>query len=340
MSDQAAHTLPAGHALDLAELLAARWNVAKEALFSGLPLSYAGLEKPDARIALEPFCALVERARTLSGEPAIGFHMGMQMSVPAHGYLGFAAMTASTLREALELATRYAPTRTGALRLKLVVAGAEAALYIEELADFGAVRDCVLMALVVGLWQIAEALTGQSLRGAAEFPFPKPSYAARIERPAYTVHYDQPRAALRFAAALLDTPLRMANAAALELAREQCERALEALDPHDLVARVRDLLPKQPSGFHNLEEVADKLGVSSRTLKRKLKAEGHAFSDLLEERALDQARELLRQQTLSIEQIAERLGYSDVSNFGRAFRRWTGRSPAAFRRDSSAPPGD
>jgi AraC-like DNA-binding protein len=333
MMDQAAHTLPAGHALDLAELVESTWQVPKAALFQGLSLLPAGLDKADARIDIATFCALVERARALSGEPAIGFYMGMQMRVPAHGFVGFAAMTASTLHEALMLATRFAPTRTSALRLRLSIEDESAALYIDEQADFGTVRDCILFALVVGLWQIAEALTGQSLRGVAEFPFARPSYAERIEQSIDSLRYDQPHAALRFSVALLDTPLRNANAAALSLAREQCERALEALEPHDLIARVRSALPKKPSGFHSLEEVAAKLGVSSRTLKRKLKAEGHAFSDLLDELALELARELLRQQALSLEQVAERLGYSDVSNFGRAFRRWTGVTPAAFRRD-------
>jgi len=333
MTDQAAHTLPAGHALELAELVSSQWNVAKETLFSGLDLSASGLAKPDARIGIDAFCALVERARSLSGEPAIGFHMGMRMRVPAHGYVGFAAMTAGTLREAVELATRYAPTRTSALRLQFALTGDQAILSIEELANFGAVRDCILMALVVGLWQIAEALTGQSLRGSAEYPFPEPSYAARISSSAFNVRYHQPRAALCFDSALLGTPLRMANPAALELAREQCERALEALDPHDLSARVREALPRRDGGFHSLEEVAERLGVSTRTLKRKLKVEGQAFSDLLDELALEHARALLRQPALTIEQVAERLGYSDVSNFGRAFRRWTGLSPAAFRRE-------
>ena len=72
--------------------------------------------------------------------------------------------------------------------------------------------------------------------------------------------------------------------------------------------------------------------MSSRTLKRKLKAEGTAFSDILDQLAIEQARKLLRS-ALSVEQIAERMGYSDVSNFGRAFRRWTGTTPAAYRRE-------
>jgi AraC-like DNA-binding protein len=331
--EQESYTLPASHALDVAEAVRA-WSISQEALFDGLGLEAATLERPDARITLSRFITLIERARSLAREPALGIQLGLRMRLPTHGFLGFAAMTAASLREALELAVRYAPTRTNALRLELRVQDGEANLYVDELADLGSARDAILQMLTVGLWQLGMTLTGQNLTGSAEFPYARPEYVERFERLALPVRFGAPRTRLVFAAALLDLPIGMANPAALHLAREQCERALDALDVGDLKARVREALPRgRGAGFHNLDEVAAKLGVSARTLKRKLRAEGTAFSDILDQLAIEQARQLLRS-ALSVEQVAERMGYSDVSNFGRAFRRWTGTSPAAYRRET------
>lgn len=209
--------------------------------------------------------------------------------------------------------------------------GQQACLYVNEGADFGSARDVILTALIVGLWQIGEALTGEQLEGSMALAFAEPSYAARFGKLVMPVRYGQARNALLFRAALLDTPLAMANPAALRLAQEQCERALDALDQADLLGRVQSALPRKEGGFHSLEQVAATLGVSSRTLKRKLKAEGAVFSAIVEPLAQAQAVALLGSSELSVEQVAERVGYSDVSNFGRAFRRWTGTTPAAHR---------
>src|SRR5688572_7890542 len=129
--EQESYTLPAAHALDVAEAVRT-WSISQEALFDGLGMQPATLERPDARIPLGRFVALIERARALTQEPALGIHLGMRMRLPTHGFLGFAAMTASSLREALELAVRYAPTRTNALKLELQVSAGEANLYVDE----------------------------------------------------------------------------------------------------------------------------------------------------------------------------------------------------------------
>jgi AraC-like DNA-binding protein len=71
--------------------------------------------------------------------------------------------------------------------------------------------------------------------------------------------------------------------------------------------------------------------MSPRTLKRKLAACGTTYSDLLDELRQNRAVQLLGSDQLSIEAIADRLGYSDAANFGRAFRRWTGTTPGAYR---------
>jgi AraC-like DNA-binding protein len=325
------HTLPAAHILDLAELVQS-WNVSKARLFAGTGISPEQLEAQDARISLADATRLFERARELTQEPGLGFLLGMRMRTPAHGYLGFAAMTAPTAKHALELAVRYAPTRTTALRVELVQTPEEAILYIDELVDLGPARDSLLVALAVGIWRIGEALTGSKLVGRADFAFSTPSYAPRFAAESLPVRFDQPRNAICFHPSILDMPLVMAHPSALRLAQEQCERALEQLDGEDLVARVRAVTPKADGGFRNLDEVAVKLGVSTRTLKRKLKAEGTAFSEILDAVQSEQACVLLRSEQLSIDEVADKLGYSDVSNFTRAFKRWTDMTPAAYRK--------
>lgn len=325
------HSLPAAHALHIAELVD-RWGVAPRRLLDDVGLDAESLAEPEARLPIATCVRLIERARALTAEPALGVHLGMRMRASAHGYLGFAAMSAATVREALELAMRFSPTRTTALELRLHEGAGEAALVIEERADFGPARDFVLAALVVGIWQIGHALTGRPLTGRVEFAFPAPDYLARFQRFAVT-RFEQPVNRMVFDASVLALPLVFSDRVATRLAREQCERELGALRPEvRLAARVRGLLAEDDRGFLSLEQVAARMHVSARTLKRRLALQGVAFSSLLEEEQRDRALALLRSPELSVDEVAERVGYSDAANFTRAFRRWTGTTPAAYRK--------
>ncbi len=325
--------IPAIHALHLAEVTA-RYGVSCAQLLSGSGLTEADLAEPDERISLALVERLVLRARALSGEPAVGILLGVQMRISAHGYLGFAAMVASTIGEALEIAVRFAPTRTNALALHLGAEGDEVALVIEELADFGAARDAVVLALVEGIRQIGQALTGKPLQGRAELAFSEPPYFAKLSRVAGTPHvrFGAPENRIVFPRATLDVPLVMADPAAFRLATDQCERALSAIrDASRITAKVRALLGRRGGLSRSLDDVAKQLHVSSRTLKRHLAAEGTTFKSVHDEARRDEALRLVRTE-LGLEAVADRLGYSDLANFTRAFRRWTGMTPGAYRR--------
>jgi AraC-like DNA-binding protein len=326
------HTFPAVHALHLVELLG-RWGVPPEALLRGSGLTLAAISAPTARLTIPQFADLIDRARQLTGEPGLGFHLGLQMRISAHGYLGFAAMTAGTVREALEVAARFTPTRTTALALHLRLEGAEARLVIEERAALGRARDVVVIALLVGLAQIGQTLTGQTLSGGVDLALPRPDYFARFAHLARgRVRFGQPESCLRFDAAALDVPLLNADPVALQLARAQCERDLDAVMSAPGPAGVRALLRAAEGDPPTLEEAAARLHLSPRTLKRRLAAQGTTYSALLDEARRERAEALLRAGDLSIDEVAERLGYSDTANFTRAFRRWTGVTPSRFRK--------
>lgn len=354
MQESAEPSLPGVYLLEVIEL-AARWRVRADELLAGTPLSADRLRDPATRVPI-PLCAeVVERARRLTREPALALYMGMQMRLSSHGFLGFAAMTAGTLGEAIALAVRFSGTRTTALGLALYVEGETASLVIEERAPLGALREFAVLSLAIGLWNIGNALTGRSPEGVAEFSFPAPDFvrapprtAARApDEPATgpaavglggMVRFDRPANRLVFAAAELARPLKTADPVALQLARAQCERELAALVDAGLTGRVRAALADGGgAGFATVAEVARQLHVSTRTLKRKLAEQRTTYTAILDDVRRHRAMLLLDNRELAVAQVAERLGYTEAANFTRAFRKWTGTTPAAYRARVSRP---
>jgi AraC-like DNA-binding protein len=116
------------------------------------------------------------------------------------------------------------------------------------------------------------------------------------------------------------------------MAKDQCAQILQSMGlDGQLAPRVRSLLARHPKGILSNEGAARAIHVSTRTFRRRLEAEGVTFSALADDERRRRALLLLRSNDLSLQEIGDRLGYSDVANFSRAFRRWTGRTPRAYR---------
>jgi AraC-like DNA-binding protein len=327
------HTFGIGHVHHLAEVVK-RWDVSADALLSGVSLSRETLADPHARVPVPVMNTLVERARMLTGEPALGVHCGLHTRATLYGAVGFAVASASSIREGIELSIRYGRIVTTALTVRFRVEKQQASLVVDEHADFGSVRDIVLMTTLVALWKVSASLTQRELTTSVfEFALPEPEYAHRLAATNLRMKFDRPAHRLVFDARSLDLPYSMPDSVSVALAREQCQRELEALGmERDLTARVRGLLYKPEGGFRTLEEVALVMARSPRTLKRQLAARGFSFSGLRDGEFRERACALLRLPELSLPQIADRLGYSNATNFERAFRRCTSSSPAAWRR--------
>lgn len=329
--------LPGAYAYELA-VQCGRWGVDPNALLAGTGLSLESLKDPATRIPLEACAEVAERARAMTKQPALAFVVGTQMRLSWHGFLGFAAMSAGTVREALAIAEQFSLTRTAAFAISTHVQGDVASVVFEERVPLGRLREFAIIALLIGVSRIANDVTGKVLSGVAECAFPEPDYAAAVlPRGAGPdgglMRFSQPAHRLVFDAAILDLPLVNADPAAMQLARAQCDRELAALaEEVGFVGRVKKEVTRGDAGaFASLPDVARRMGASTRTLKRRLAEQGTSFTGVLEEVRRQRALLLLDDKRLPIGEIADRLGYSDVSNFTRAFRRWTGRTPAAFR---------
>jgi AraC-like DNA-binding protein len=116
------------------------------------------------------------------------------------------------------------------------------------------------------------------------------------------------------------------------------DQAREPADPgpDDLLERVRAQLTPGPDGYADLERVAERLFMSGRTLKRRLRQRGTRFRALLDDARFRRAQQLLADAELDIHEVASALGYRDPACFTRAFRRWSGRTPSQARAELEA----
>ncbi|HMJ12931.1 MAG TPA: AraC family transcriptional regulator ligand-binding domain-containing protein [Polyangiaceae bacterium] len=326
-------SFPAAQVLRWIELVR-RFHVSASELLAGSGLSEGNLSDPHARVPGSIVLSIIERARSLTGEPAIGIHRGLQAHALHFGRLGFAAAAAPTMRAAIELVIHYSAVVTTSFSFRLRESRRKAELILDERVDFGSVRDVILFSTLLGMRQVGQAMTGANWSSTLDLVIDDPGYMAAFELG--EVRFRQPVNRLLFDASRLDLPHNMHDPAAMRLGIELCEKELGTLGQGERFAgRARGLLWDSTRGFRSLEQIAEALHVSTRTLKRRLAAEDTSYRQLLDEERREQALSLLGTPQLPLSQIAAKLGYANIANFERAFRRWTSQTPTEYRRDPS-----
>jgi AraC-like DNA-binding protein len=316
--------------------LTRRWGITSDELLAEFGLDEQQLEVPDAMLSISTICEVLRRARLLTGEPGIGILFGLNTRASTYGYLTFATMCAATLGECIELAIQFVSTISTAYNLRLNRAGGISALVADELCDVGDVRDILLLGLLIGMRQIGCVLTGREPWRPIDVAIPEPDYYRRFAHLVPELRFDQPINQIVLLESDLELPLLTPDRAALRLAVEQCEHRMQALGLGTRIEQRVLRLLLQHHGSPSFDEIAARLSVAPRTLKRRLAGAGISFSELAEQARRERALLLLHSGSLSLDDVAERLGYSTVSNLVRAFRRWTGMTPSAYRRGVSS----
>lgn len=328
--------IPGVYGLLLLDVIS-RWGYNDESLFKPFGLTSEQLADPEFRIPTAIANDMVKHALKLTGEPTLGYHLGTQMRISIHGFIGYAIMTANNITEALVLANRFIQLRLPFLQLFFSTFGVKAIVQLQTDIQMEPLRTEISIALMIGLISMAKAITGISdATGEIDFDFKKPEGFEHfmVKFPTHQFRFEQPHLLLSFDKNYLMNKLVHADPIASQIAINQCEAELSALgERHRIAMRVRDILTNSEQHYLSIEAVADRLHMSDRTLKRQLAAEGTSFSTLVDEVRYRHATSLLSRTDFTLEQIADELGYSDVANFSRAFKRWSGRSPSNWRKD-------
>ncbi|MEY8801439.1 helix-turn-helix domain-containing protein [Leisingera sp. XS_AS12] len=255
------------------------------------------------------------------------------------GVLGLSMKTAPTLRASLERLERYWRVVTDTAIYRLDESGDPACLLFEARTEHHPVlefrNEGALAGSARNIRQIVEGelvLEHVSFRHACRSDPDR--YAAHFGCP---VHFEADRNAIAFKPEMLDLPNRLGDAAVSDFLTVHLETEIGSLkdDPSLRAALLRRLTPALSNGVPQAAKVARDMGLSERTLYRRLAEEGLTFRDVLIEAQSSLAQELLRDSTSSIAEIAFLTGFSEQSTFSRAFKRWVGQAPAQFRQQFS-----
>lgn len=301
----------------------------------GTGLTTTVLQDPAAEIRMDQEIQLTRNVvRPLRHVPALGLEAGLRYSLSTFGIWGFALLASSRIRAALDVATRYHALAMAFSPVALQVTDAGMRLAYgdvdtpEDLRPFCAER---------GL-----ACTVRITRELAGKPMPMRGLRVRAPRPGHAERFAEVCGVMpEFGAAdnsfavdeaWLDTPIVFGNPIVARQVEDQCQALLEKRRHRDGVARqVRDAILHNPTSIPSMEAIAGKLCMTARTLRRRLDDERTSYRELVEEVRQTLAQELLKTAGMKMEEVAERLGYSDATSFAHAFRRWKGRAPSAVR---------
>lgn len=290
-----------------------------------------------ARLPLGVMHALWEAVAERYGRDDLVVRVVGHLSPRDYGVVGFLCMSSQTVGAAVELAAKYLRLYADEPRLE-VTAGGQLRLHFTQPLPERAGLWLATEAALAELLSAARALSGRQLVPRA-VSFTHRALGDRRPLDAFfgvPVRYGAETTALELTPEQLALALPRGDPRLQSLLEPVAQEALSrARRDESLLERARRELGGALSGGPpTVAVVASKLAMSERTLRRRLVEEGVGFRELLEQTRLDLARQYVADPAVPLAEVSFVLGFSEPSAFHRAFKRWTGRTPASFRREA------
>lgn len=309
-----------------------------DAFLRDLSMDRSKVESSNERINIAIYDRVQERALEVLQDPALGLHMGERTSPSALGLLGHLLISAPTILDSFRLFFKYHRIVSDAEPSELSIEGDYATLTYDFprstpvcnriRAEFGLVQVC----------NLGRNMLGTDLDPVEVcFEHGPTDYQAEYQRIFRApVKFNQAKTQISFPVDILRRNLVHADATMHALLMEEADKQLRQLNIKKTIADEVEqfLMHEMEANKPTINKVADHFGINERTLRRKLESQETSFSELLSKVQCKYAKNLLADSTVPVESIAERLRFSEPSAFYRAFKRWTGLTPAEYRERS------
>lgn len=317
------------------------FGFAASEVLEGTRLCLSDLTNPDTLTSSAQFLTVSRNATILCPDTAVGLRAGQHLHASSIGMFGYALLCAESLRHAFDTGVRYHQLANATMAVDWVLQGGDVVW------QFSKHRNSVLDRLtpehcrfLVELQLACQVTTTRDIMGdwcvptrvrmEGSAPRYRQAMATAFNCP---VEFDQGVNELHYPAAWLTLAPRLANPIAAAQASRSCAAMVKDLQRKSGVSSlVYGELTRTPGQFPGIEQVARALSMTSRTLRRKLDAENASYSHLLDLVRQALAIDYLHTRYLHHDDIAAALGFSDVANFRRAFKRWTGMTLGEYRR--------
>lgn len=312
-------------------------GVDTDALLAGSGIHAGDLDNPDILVTPEQELLVLRKIVGAAPDPKIGLLIGQQYHVGIHGKFGAALMSCDTVLDAVNLLFRYIDLTMTYFHYVLKVEGDLVIVRMKELIDLKDLRTFVCEKEFVSVYRIAGDIAGIPLPlHEVRLAYPKPKYASVYEDVFQCpVHFDAGEYLLIFDSGFLSRKLPMSDPLGRKIFEKECSKLSDRIKVRKTAAdQVRHAIHLQHDRFPTLCQLARSMNISSRTLKRRLSKEGTSYKAISADTRKTMAINLIQTTSFSMEQIAAELGYSDLANFYRAFKGWTGRNPSYYRTKS------
>jgi AraC-like DNA-binding protein len=309
-------------------------NMSPAQLADELNVDEALLTEEDQRLPLSIYQKIWELAVTKSQKPELGLCIAQQESYEDLGLVAHVVLNSKTIGEGMKQYIRLFSVVNEAIELEFEESPKQAQLkFIYKNSDYYNVSD-MERTLAIAVNRTAKATGIDTMVYAVHFQHSKPAYAEKYkELFNCKVLFDQPYCEVVFDLKLLHLKPKRRNPHMRMAMLNYANQTMSRLFKRSISHKVKRLIEKNIcDGSFDAEMVSNQLNMSRQTMYRKLKNDGASYSELVDQVRQDKAFFLLKQSQLPLTVIAYDLGFSELSAFTRAFKRWTGKNPAEYRK--------
>lgn len=310
------------------------YGVTVEQCLKGTSLSVEQAWGREGGMTLDQEFSLYRNLLSLSGDKQLGLKLGGLYQPQAYGIFGYALMSARNISTLLDISSHFFDLSYSHFRLVISQQGERLEHRYEpryplpdDLIQLFSDRDTEAVFSLFDSVGMDKPIINE-----VHFCYRDDKSLPRCEEHfGCTVKMGQPFNAVFIPSSLTTQELPWQNERAMAACIQACKELLnEIRNQGSLKSWVVDELISTPGKYPSIEQIAEKLATSTRSLRRKLQQEGTSYQGLLQEVRLKLAKQYLRD-SFTVEQIAELMGYSETSAFSRAFKSWTGHTPQSFR---------
>jgi len=325
----------AGRVINYAETL----GVSREEICCAVHLDSAKLLYPDAQIPFAQLIKLYEYAALLSGDQDFGLHLGEQSNPKMYELLGYVTMNSQTFGDFLNCLLRYQQIWTNAVKFSLETT-ADSSIHLSYIYRVSAIsteerrqESENMLSVIMKMGRMVTAVNW--MPSETHFEHQQPNCVSDHQRIfGEFVYFNKPQTKLVFDSYIMNLPIIEADPKLFAMLRSHAENLLPEVNLEaEISARVSEVLVKSLAGGPpSIEVVSKQIGVSPRSLQRKLNEVGTSYQKVVEEVQRALSERYLKSSEMTICEISYLLGFSQQSAFQRAFKRWKGITPKKFQR--------